>query len=116
MPTTKDYSKLGQTRYVVSFYGGDGFDSFARHESGGEHNTLEEAYLAIQGMPPSDAQHVWTATVQRGTYVDVSFDDDEFGHVKDAAVAYDQDFYAHAWRDPLGQVEFDIEDNQQEEK
>jgi hypothetical protein len=87
MPSTKDYEKLGYTTYVAALYGDDGDNPYRADLCHREFFSKAAAERWVRETLPRE-QKATTLTVhgsiRQGVYEDNSFDDNDYGRVRDA--------------------------------
>lgn len=104
MPETHDYAKLGQTTYHARgiVWPEDPNESWVE-VGGGEYKTVPAAKLAACSWMAKGAAEF---TIERGTYVDNSFDDDDYRHVRDAEWQHDENWIINGQLNGNGGIEW----------
>src|SRR5215472_3439624 len=123
MPVTETYMKLRQTTWRLTIGLDDGDEPDAQHVRQAEYperalglaKATAERWLRQLTNPGPRYQggnpgHYW-ASIERGTYRDVSFDDPGYGRVRDASWEPDEDrnqtrIGYHAYLTDIGTVEW----------
>ncbi|MGQ0574355.1 MAG: hypothetical protein ACT4RN_09145 [Pseudonocardia sp.] len=91
---TREYAKVGKTTWRAEIMLDDGEDPRARYLASAEYPNRGLAKAWVNRTLPTfrpqvEGERPWVE-LRRGTYVDDSFDDGEFGHVGDASWEADE--------------------------
>jgi hypothetical protein len=81
---------VGATTYIGQWIYDNGHDAFAEYGQTIERESLDDLKRLLVFWRPSPSRiGQWWCRIDKGTYQDASFDDDEYGHV--TAVSWEPD-------------------------